>query len=48
MAPLSHLQQAQQNFPGNLIISDDLMQISVSKTGGKVIASRAFKGINDN
>ena len=37
MAPISSLQQAQQNFPGNLIISEDLMQIGVSKFGGVVL-----------
>lgn len=37
MAPISHLQQAQQNFFGNLIISEDLMQIGVSKFGGIVL-----------
>ncbi len=43
MAPISHLQKAQQHFPGNLIISEDLMQISVRRTGGTVIASRSLK-----
>jgi ribonuclease BN (tRNA processing enzyme) len=37
MAPLSHLQQAQRNFPGNLIISADLMRIGVSRLGGAVL-----------
>jgi ribonuclease BN (tRNA processing enzyme) len=37
MAPISHLRQAQQNFPGNLIISEDLMQIGVSRGGGVVL-----------
>ena len=37
MAPISHLEKAQQNFPGNLIISEDLMQIGVSKFGGIVL-----------
>lgn len=37
MAPISHLKQAQKNFPGNLIISQDLMQIGVSKLGGVVL-----------
>ncbi len=37
MAPISHLRQAQQNFPGNLIISEDLMRIGVSKAGGVVL-----------
>jgi ribonuclease BN (tRNA processing enzyme) len=36
MAPISHLRQAQKNFPGKLIISEDLMQIGVSKGGGVV------------
>lgn len=40
MAPISHLQQAQQNFPGNLIISEDLMQIDVSRVGSRVISKR--------
>ncbi len=39
MAPISHLLRAQQNFQGNLIISEDLMQIDVSKAGGRVIAN---------
>jgi ribonuclease BN (tRNA processing enzyme) len=34
MAPVSNLRQAQQNFPGNLIVSEDLMQIGVSRLGG--------------
>jgi len=37
MAPISNLQQAQQNFPGNLIISEDLMQIGVGAFGGTVL-----------
>ena len=37
MTPISHLRQAQQNFPGNLIISEDLMRIGVSKAGGVVL-----------
>lgn len=37
MAPISHLEQAQQNFSGNLIISEDLMRIGVSKFGGVVL-----------
>ncbi|MEW6077850.1 MAG: MBL fold metallo-hydrolase [Thermodesulfobacteriota bacterium] len=37
MAPISHLEQAQQNFPGNLIISQDLMRIGVSTQGGVVL-----------
>lgn len=40
MAPISHLQQAQQNFSGNLIISEDLMQIGVSRFGGVVLKQR--------
>ncbi|MCJ7603565.1 MAG: twin-arginine translocation signal domain-containing protein [Desulfobulbaceae bacterium] len=37
MAPLANLRQARQNFPGNLIISEDLMQIGVSNLGGVVL-----------
>jgi ribonuclease BN (tRNA processing enzyme) len=37
MAPISNLQQAKQNFPGNLIISDDLMLIGLSALGGVVL-----------
>jgi ribonuclease BN (tRNA processing enzyme) len=37
MAPISHLQKAQQNFFGNLIISEDLMRIGVSSGGGVVL-----------
>ena len=37
MAPMAHLRQAQQNFPGSLIISEDLMRIGVSKAGGVVL-----------
>jgi ribonuclease BN (tRNA processing enzyme) len=37
MAPISHLRQAQQNFPGKLIISEDLMRIGVSRVGGVVL-----------
>ncbi len=31
MTPVSHLLQAQQNFAGNLIISEDLMEIGIGK-----------------
>lgn len=31
MTPVSHLLQAQQNFSGNLIIADDLMEIGIGK-----------------
>lgn len=37
MAPIPHLQQAKMNFPGNLIISEDLMEIGVSAFGGVVL-----------
>jgi len=37
MAPISHLEQAQQNFSGNLIVSEDLMRIGVSTFGGVVL-----------
>jgi ribonuclease BN (tRNA processing enzyme) len=37
MAPLSHLQQAQQNFSGGLIISNDLMRIDVTNFGCRII-----------
>jgi len=37
MAPLRNLLQAKQNFPGNLFISDDLMQVGVSFLGGVVL-----------
>jgi len=37
MAPMSHLENAGQNFLGNLIISEDLMQIGVSTFGGVVL-----------
>lgn len=37
MAPIPHLRQAQRNFPGNLIISEDLMRIGVTKNGGAVL-----------
>ncbi len=40
MAPVVNLQPAQNDFQGNLIISEDLMQIQVTKTGGRVTASR--------
>lgn len=37
MAPIEHLRQAQRNFPGKLIISEDLMRIGVSKAGSAVL-----------
>ncbi|QOX78769.1 MBL fold metallo-hydrolase [Trichlorobacter lovleyi] len=38
MAPIRNLLQAKQNFPGNLVISDDLMEIGVSSFGGVVLS----------
>lgn len=40
MAPLANLQKAQMNFPGKLIISEDLMQIGVTAFGGVVLTQR--------
>ena len=40
MAPISNLQQAQKNFPGNLVISKDLMQIGIGAFGGMVMTKR--------
>ncbi|ACD95436.1 hypothetical protein [Trichlorobacter lovleyi] len=37
MAPLRNLLQAKQNFPGNLFISDGLMQIGERSLGGVVL-----------
>jgi hypothetical protein len=31
MTPASHLLQAQQNFSGNLILAEDLMEIGIGK-----------------
>jgi hypothetical protein len=33
--PIAHLQKAQKNFSGRLIIGEDLMQIGVGKPGRK-------------
>ncbi len=38
MAPVSHLLKAQQNFSGQLIISQDMMQMGVSRLASKVLA----------
>ncbi len=40
MAPIANLEKAQQNFPGRLIISEDLMQIGVTAFGGVVMKQR--------
>jgi ribonuclease BN (tRNA processing enzyme) len=37
MTPISHLRQAQQNFSGNFIIGEDLMQIGIGKADIKVV-----------
>lgn len=40
VTPISRLQEARQGFSGQFIISEDLMQISVSKVGCRVLIGR--------